>query len=129
MQHERRGTLIEFEFESRLGPLDQEALALLVGSAWRANLLARITGRLRLSGARIHQVMEGDITEILPIAARILRDPRHASVEIVAFGAIDRRRFEDWRVEGLAAAPRPLPAEQAAWRGSAVAFEPVRRTA
>jgi hypothetical protein len=106
--------LIEFSFESRLALMDAAALVRLARHAWRSNTARGLTGEMRFAESRVAQVAEGDIDVMLPLAARILSDPRHSDIRVLSFGTIDERRFEGWRVHGLPAIPveaAPLAAD------------------
>jgi hypothetical protein len=80
--------LVEFAIESR-AVADLPRAALL-----RLALLA-------LKDGRFHQTLEGETDTILPLAARILADPRHESIRTIAFRALPARRFAGWAVEGF----------------------------
>jgi hypothetical protein len=60
-----------------------------------------LTGELRLDEGRFLATLEGRADVLLPLAARILADPRHAAIRVDAFGAIAERRFADWRTAGF----------------------------
>jgi hypothetical protein len=100
-----RKALVEFAFVSRLAALEERALARLVGAAWAHNIRNGVTGVMRLDGRSLRQIIEGETETILPLAARILADPRHGRVAVTAFGEIGHRRFGSWHVEGLDRAP------------------------
>ena len=67
----------------------------------RFNIQSGLTGELRLAGASFSYVAEGACQILLPLAARVLADPRHRSIRITAFGKIDRRRFDCWKAIGF----------------------------
>ena len=74
---------IEFAFESQVADdLTAASFAPLVRQSWSFNLRAGLTGELRLQDRRFVQVIEGRCAEVLPLAARILADPRHAAIRI-----------------------------------------------
>lgn len=108
MFHDR---FVEFSFSSQLahGVAPEDVLR-LVGQAWRDNRRSRVTGFMRLAGAQVEQTIEGPCAVILDLSARILTDRRHDRIAIRTFGPIAARRYDDWRVEGLAcAAPLAAP--------------------
>jgi hypothetical protein len=94
--------LVEFAFESRaVIDLPEAALLRLALRASAFNARAGLTGRLALVDGRFHQTLEGETDTILPLAARILADPRHESIRTIAFRALPARRFVGWSVEGF----------------------------
>jgi hypothetical protein len=93
--------LVEFAFESQAVhhcPLDAARLA---RQSWSSNVRAGLTGELRLRDGRYSQVVEGPCAEVLTLAARILADPRHASIRILALRALPARRHAAWVVSGF----------------------------
>ena len=101
MPHDCRDVLVELSFESILCDIEADALLRLARQVWRSNVSAGITGEMCLQGARVRQVLEGAMEVVLPIAARILADPRHTAIELIAFGELAARRHAEWRVHGL----------------------------
>jgi hypothetical protein len=94
--------LVEFAIESRaVADLPRAALLRLALRASAFNTRAGLTGRLALKDGRFHQTLEGETDTILPLAARILADPRHESIRTIAFRALPARRFAGWAVEGF----------------------------
>jgi hypothetical protein len=80
-----------------------------------------LTGELRVERGRFALTLEGRADLLLPLAARILADPRHQAIRIAAFEAIAARAFVSWSVAGFdleaagslrfaAPPPRPVPA-------------------
>ena len=60
-----------------------------------------LTGELHLEDGCFSLVLEGRGDLLLPLAARILADRRHARIQLAEFGAIAERRFASWRVAGF----------------------------
>lgn len=87
--------------------LSEAAILRLVGQSWREYVALGVTGRLRRSGDVLEQLIEGPRGILLPLVARILCDPRHRSIEIIAFGPIDARACAEWRVDGCREAGSP----------------------
>ena len=109
--------LVEFAFESEASEdLTPESVARLARQTWSGNVRAGLTGELRLQDGRFVQVVEGRCADVLRLAARILTDPRHRAVRILAFRALSARRHASWTVTGLdllaapAEGPQPTPA-------------------
>jgi hypothetical protein len=103
MLHLCSGTdLVEFSFESKaVANLPEAVLLRLARRSSAFNTRMGLTGRLALRDGRFHQSLEGRIDMLLPVAARILADPRHESIRTLAFRAVAARRFSGWEVEGF----------------------------
>lgn len=96
--------LLEFSFESAVASdMSAAALLRLVRRSAAFNARMGLTGWLHLDGGRFVQCLEGRAPVVLPLAGRILADPRHESIMVTAFGAIVARRFADWSAEGFEA--------------------------
>jgi hypothetical protein len=94
--------LVEFRFTSRLvDGLPDAVLLRLESEALRFNRLNGLTGEMRLSGRTLRQVIEGSWLVVMPLAARILTDQRHAAISISAFRPIKARRFQEWTAVGF----------------------------
>ena len=94
--------LMEFAYDSRVAAaLPPAACLRLARRAWSFNRRMGLTGHLSLRDGRFLQVIEGPSEVVLPLAARILADRRHGSLTISAFGALDRRRYADWSMDGF----------------------------
>lgn len=115
-RHGMRGgdrALVEFRFVSRLVPgLPEAVLLRLEREAMQFNRLNGLTGEMRLAGRTVRQVIEGSWPVVMPLAARILTDQRHAAISISAFRPIRARRFLDWTAAGFS---RPEAAVGGAW--------------
>ena len=46
-------------------------------------------------------MVEGPCGVVLPLASRILADPRHTAIRITAFGPLETRRFASWSARGF----------------------------
>lgn len=96
------GELVEFSFESKAAPgLPAAVFLRLARQASLRNARSGLTGELRFDGARFVQTLEGPCDVVLPLAARILADPRHRAVRVLGLGASPCRRFQDWSVSGF----------------------------
>jgi hypothetical protein len=115
--------LAGLSLESAVAPgLPLAALQRLARNTLAVNPRLGITGELRLGRGRFALALEGRADVLLPLAARILADPRHAAIRILGFGAIAERRFAGWRAAGFDldeaaalrfAAPAALPGRSA----------------
>lgn len=74
---------------------DEELLEL-----WRVsrenNVPADISGLLLYRNGSFLQVMEGEETAVKALFSKILRDPRHKDVHVLAQGPAASRMFPDW---------------------------------
>ena len=94
--------LVEFAFVSKVSPdLPAAALLRVARQSWSFNARMGLTGVLRFVEGRFEQVVEGRCTVVLPLAARILGDPRHGAISITAFRPLSARRFADWTLTGF----------------------------
>ncbi|MCI3280612.1 BLUF domain-containing protein [Synechococcus sp. PCC 6717] len=60
------------------------------------NVRDGITGMLCFGNGMFLQTLEGDRRKVSETYARILKDPRHHSAEIIEFKEIDERTFINW---------------------------------
>lgn len=58
----------------------------------------------------MRQVIEGPWSVVMPLAARILTDPRHGGLAITAFEPIACRAYSDWSSTGADLEPMGTPA-------------------
>jgi hypothetical protein len=95
-------SLVEFSYVSKASPgLPAAVFLRLARQAWRHNTRMGLTGELRLRRGRFEQVLEGPGDLLLPLAGRILADPRHASISIRAFRPVEARRFAAFGLAGF----------------------------
>lgn len=73
----------------------------IAARASAANRARDVTGLLMASQDWFLQVLEGRRTELSDLTLRIAADPRHTSVQLIAFEPLADRAFSDW---GLAVA-------------------------
>lgn len=112
--------LVEFCFESIAATgLPSAVFLRLARQSSLHNARMGLTGRLAFDGERFIAAIEGRCDTVLPLAARVLADPRHRSIRTTAFRTLAMRRYADWSVcgfdlEGTEAAfadnLRPVPA-------------------
>lgn len=94
--------LVEFSFESKVvGDLPGAVLLRLSRQASAFNASMGLTGRLVMRDGRFIQSLEGSADILLPLAARILADPRHGAIRTIAFRAVPTRHYSKWTVEGF----------------------------
>lgn len=61
------------------------------------NIRNGLTGLLEIDGRDIQQAIEGPWSVVMPLAARILTDPRHGAIEITAFEPIAAHAHSEWQ--------------------------------
>ncbi|WP_424933599.1 BLUF domain-containing protein [Amaricoccus macauensis] len=98
----RDTVLLRLSFTSQVkGNVPGAALARVERQSSAHNRDNDLTGELHLLNGQFRQDIEGPRSLLLPLAARILADPRHESIEIESFGPIEERRFRNWRTFGF----------------------------
>jgi hypothetical protein len=109
--------LVEFSFQSRaVDDLAPAGASRLARQTWSSNLRAGLTGELRLEDGCFFHVVEGPCEKVLKLAARILTDPRHTAIRVLAFRALPARLHATWTVAGFdlglteLTGPRPMSA-------------------
>jgi hypothetical protein len=84
-------------YASRAVPaLDHEELLAIVRRSRADNPGLGITGVLCYSGGIFLQVLEGGRSPVNRLYQRIVADPRHTQVELLAYEEIAERRFAGW---------------------------------
>ena len=96
--------IVEFSFESVADPsMPDSALLRLARQATAMNLQLGLTGHMAFEDGRFVQTLEGSAATLLPLAGRILADPRHQAIGITAFATIAARRYGNWSTTGFPA--------------------------
>lgn len=73
----------------------------ILSSSIRNNQQAGITGVLLMGKKHFLQVLEGEFEAVNGSFERIVKDPRHENVRIVAFGPVEERLFSQWEMRGV----------------------------
>jgi hypothetical protein len=73
-------------------------IADIVAVAQRVNAGLDVTGVLTFKDGRFAQVIEGSEAALRTLMAAIMADPRHHSINVIADGPIEMRRYSDWRM-------------------------------
>lgn len=79
----------------------EQPLSVVANIAHRAraaNAERNITAMLVFDGQQFCQLLEGDRRPLLSLADRIYSDPRHQNVEVLYHGALEARRFDNFRL-------------------------------
>ncbi len=88
--------------QSRLVEANRQVeLDRIIESARRLNARHEITGFLLATTGAFAQVLEGESATVAETYGRIVADPRHAEVRLLAESPIDQRGFPQWSM-GLA---------------------------
>jgi hypothetical protein len=97
--------LYRLVYRSRFGPefpaapADQDhEIGRIIQASIRRNRADDITGLLLVAGERFLQVLEGPRRTVEAAYARIMGDPRHADLQLMAGEAAERRLFADWNM-------------------------------
>jgi len=76
--------------------IDAALLDSILARSRANNPVIGVTGILCHSGDLFMQVLEGSRREVSGLYNAIVRDPRHADVELLSFEEIGERRFASW---------------------------------
>ena len=76
--------------------IEHSMLESILDQSRRHNPQAGLTGILCYSDKIFMQVLEGNRREVSELYNKIVRDPRHADVELLLFEEIAERRFSNW---------------------------------
>lgn len=89
--------LVRLLYASRAAaPIQPDDLATILRQARSRNPAHGITGVLCSSDAVFLQVLEGGRAAVNRLFSRIVGDPRHTGVELLAYDSIVERRFAGW---------------------------------
>lgn len=89
--------LVRLLYASRAAvPVTPELVDTLLGQCRAHNPALGITGILCHGGDVFMQVLEGGRGSVNTLYNRIVRDPRHADVEVLHFEEVTERRFAGW---------------------------------
>lgn len=70
----------------------------ILKTARSRNQAQRLTGCLHHEDGLFFQWLEGPAVAMGPVVASILGDDRHRDIMVLDQGALDHRRFQDWRM-------------------------------
>ncbi len=88
--------------------LTPAALLDILLTARRFNSAVRLTGLLLADDGRVLQFLEGREPVVTALYGRIVRDPRHTAVTLLAAGPAQVREFPDWAMGFLPIGRTPL---------------------
>lgn len=89
--------LVRLMYASRAAkPLDGEELAQILKQSRASNVRSGVTGLLCTSGDLFLQVLEGGRAAVNTLYGRLVADPRHTAVTLLAYEEIGERRFAGW---------------------------------
>lgn len=81
--------------------IDQETVKDILEHSAEMNEKCGITGALLATRTHFLQVLEGEYKDVNNRFFNIVSDPRHENIELVHFGAIEKRLFEGWVMKGF----------------------------
>ena len=81
--------------------IDWDLVRELINESDQSNQDAKITGVLLATATHFLQVLEGSFDEVNELFMRIVRDPRHAQVQLIAFDCVESRLFGGWAMHGV----------------------------
>jgi hypothetical protein len=89
--------LVRLMYASRAtDTVDQDALVAILKKSKAHNPSIGVTGVLCFSSGTFLQVLEGGRAAVSTLYHRIVADPRHGDVTLLAYEEIDERRFAVW---------------------------------
>ena len=81
--------------------IDWEFVSELVTGSEDSNQDSGISGVLLATETHFLQVLEGGFDEINDLFMRIVRDPRHDEIRLIAFDCVESRLFGGWAMHGV----------------------------
>ncbi|WP_265502346.1 BLUF domain-containing protein [Paracoccus beibuensis] len=88
-----------FLYRSTARPgLDQGDMHDILTAARRRNQQLELTGCLHHEDGLFFQWLEGPSPALLQVIELLVQDPRHLNLEVLDEGALDHRRFQEWRM-------------------------------
>ncbi len=79
--------------------LDYSELTAILRTATTSNASCGITGILTVGNGAFLQALEGERASVNRLYARIVADPRHTDCEILRYGRIVTRGFNEWSMK------------------------------
>jgi predicted signal transduction protein with EAL and GGDEF domain len=89
--------------------LDEEvsgSVGAILAASQRNNARVGVTGALMFTDGFFAQVLEGSLTAVEQVFERIQLDDRHAEVQLLSFGPVERRLFPNWSMAFVGNAER-----------------------
>jgi hypothetical protein len=81
--------------------IDRETVRGILRTSAELNRKNRITGVLLATPSHFLQVIEGGFEEVNSTFMRIVDDPRHEEIRLIAFGPAEDWLFEGWVMRGF----------------------------
>jgi len=81
--------------------IDWELVKELINKSEENNQDAGITGVLLATDTHFLQVLEGNFDEVNELFMRIVGDPRHDQVQLIAFDCIESRLYGGWAMHAV----------------------------
>ncbi len=102
--------------------MDEQSLTQIVNVARENNQPVGITGCLLYQNGYFMQLLEGGREDVLKLMERVILDPRHKNVQIVAQGNEHRRLFVDWSMGFQDMSRIEYEPDFSAWRKRTISF-------
>ncbi len=90
-----------YKSRSILVEVNEEMINDIVEQSKDLNREFKITGALIATKTHFLQALEGDYSSVNRTFFRITSDPRHEDLELVSFGPLEGRLFDDWVMKGF----------------------------
>ena len=90
-----------YKSRSILVEVNEEMINDIVEQSKDLNREFKITGVLIATRTHFLQALEGDYSSVNRTFFRITSDPRHEDLELVSFGPLEGRLFDDWVMKGF----------------------------
>ena len=81
--------------------LDKETFRDILYTSAQMNGASGVTGALLATRSHYLQFLEGEYDAVNDTFSRIIEDPRHSKVELIAFRPVDKRLFSAWEMKGF----------------------------
>lgn len=82
-------------------PIDWALVDSILETSNTNNMEREITGILIATRTHFLQVLEGSFEAVNALFYTIARDARHEALQIVSFGCVERRSFDEWAMHGV----------------------------
>lgn len=82
-------------------PLDMGEMITLLARAREHNAGRHITGMLAFDRDRFLQAIEGGSEAVNDLYHRIVHDPRHHGLRLLAYAEVEEREFNDWSMAAI----------------------------
>lgn len=89
-----------YKSESKV-PASWRSVGGILAASTRNNDKNGLTGVLLIGKRHFLQILEGDAATVSETFIRIVHDPRHRNVRLIAFDPVQERLFSEWELRGV----------------------------